>query len=251
MNRDELKQILLLYRPGTADAQDPEIAAALAAAQGDAELAHWLESHVARQRQLAQSFTSISVPAGLKEQILSEHAADQRRARSRPVKVYALVLAIICFVGLALYQMRLHARDNPLALFRNQMTGFALHGYGMELTTNNPTVIREFLHRRKCPADYSMPASLKSVEVVGCAAQRWQDKNVSMICLRTGKPLAPGQASDLWFFVAQRSTVKDAPEPGQAKVFRDGPVTSAIWTEGETVYLLATEGDADALQKFL
>ena len=33
MNRDEAKTILLLYRPGTADADDPEFAAALALAK--------------------------------------------------------------------------------------------------------------------------------------------------------------------------------------------------------------------------
>ena len=35
MNRDEAKTILLLYRPGTADAGDPEISAALALAKQD------------------------------------------------------------------------------------------------------------------------------------------------------------------------------------------------------------------------
>ena len=33
MNRDEAKNILLLYRPGTADAEDPQIAEALALAE--------------------------------------------------------------------------------------------------------------------------------------------------------------------------------------------------------------------------
>ena len=38
MNRDEAKIILLLYRPGTADAGDPEVAEALTLAKNDPEL---------------------------------------------------------------------------------------------------------------------------------------------------------------------------------------------------------------------
>ena len=39
MNHDEARQILLLYRPGTADAEDPQIAEALALAKREPELA--------------------------------------------------------------------------------------------------------------------------------------------------------------------------------------------------------------------
>jgi len=49
MNHNEAKDILLLYRPGTADVADPQIAEALALAQRDAELARWFGEHCARQ----------------------------------------------------------------------------------------------------------------------------------------------------------------------------------------------------------
>src|SRR3954449_8521602 len=75
MNSQEAKQILLLYRPGTADEQDPEFTEALAVTKHDAELARWLEEQVAIRKTLRARFQEIPVPAGLKEQILSERKA--------------------------------------------------------------------------------------------------------------------------------------------------------------------------------
>jgi hypothetical protein len=77
VNHDEAKNILLLYRHGTADADDPQIAGALALAQRDPELARWLEEHCARQFVLREKFRQIAAPAGLREQIISEHAAQK------------------------------------------------------------------------------------------------------------------------------------------------------------------------------
>ena len=78
MNRDEAKNILLLYRHGTADADDPQIAGALALAQRDPDLARWLEAHCARQFVLREKLRQITAPAGLKEQIIAEHAAEKK-----------------------------------------------------------------------------------------------------------------------------------------------------------------------------
>src|ERR1039457_6927593 len=94
MNRDEIKQVLLLYRPGSADAEDPQIAEALALAKSDTELAPWLENHCARQSALRAKFRQVEPPAGLREQIISEHAASRRRNASRHVLRFALAGAL-------------------------------------------------------------------------------------------------------------------------------------------------------------
>jgi hypothetical protein len=91
VNVNEAKNILLLYRPGTADAEDPQIAAALALAKRDPELARWLEEHCARQEALRAKFRQITVPAGLKEQIISEQAAQE--GNNPPRKIVAVALA--------------------------------------------------------------------------------------------------------------------------------------------------------------
>ncbi len=55
MNRDEAKNILLLYRT-EADAADPQIAEALALAKSDAELSRWFVEHRATQNALREKF---------------------------------------------------------------------------------------------------------------------------------------------------------------------------------------------------
>lgn len=251
MNRDEAKKILLRYRPGTRDAVEPEVVAALAEARSDRELAGWLEQQMAGQRQLAKKFRQIASPAGLKEQIISEHVARLRRRRAWRFTVYALSAVITLFCGLAIFQQSSSAPDDTLAVFRNQMTGFALRGYNMDLLTTDAAAVRAHLARQNCPADFKLPAGLQTAALTGCAVAGWQDGKAAMVCFRTGKPLPPGQASDLWLFVVDRKLIKNAPLPGQLQLLAENRLITATWTDGDKVYLLETDGNEAELRKYL
>ena len=72
MNRPEARQILLLYRPGTSDSHDPEMAEALELARRDPELSRWFEAHCAFQTALRQKLRQIEVPLDLKARILAQ-----------------------------------------------------------------------------------------------------------------------------------------------------------------------------------
>jgi len=256
VNRDEAKSILLLYRPGTTDADDPQIAEALALAKRDPELARWLEEHSSRQEVLRAKFRQIAVPAGLKEQIISEQAVFLKRygRRERIVVVAAVAVTVVSLIALTPFWLA-HRRpmaDNSLAGFENSMVRVALAGpYYMDLTTNDPVKIRDFLAQRQAPADYVLPAGLQKAAVTGCAIEGWQNTKATMICFRTGKPLPPGEQGDLWLFVVDRASLKDAPPPGPPKIAAVNRLITAVWTQGDKVYLLGTEGDAQAIGLFL
>ena len=102
MNRDEAKSILLLYRHGTADADDPQVAGALALAEQDQELKDWLVRHCARQFVLRERFRQIPMPAALKEQIISEQAVREKMIFWPLKYAYALaaVAALVLLVAL-------------------------------------------------------------------------------------------------------------------------------------------------------
>jgi hypothetical protein len=257
VNAKEAKTILMLYRPGTADAEDPQIAAALALAKQELELAHWLEDHCARQETLRAKFKQITVPAGLKEQIISESAARVVTiSRQRRNTVFAAVAAMASVVILlAVLSSSRHPRqsndDNSLAIYQNQMVRIALSGYGMDLTTNDPVQIRAYLAQNKAPADYNLPPALQKATLTGCAVEGWQNVKVSMICFRAGKPLPPNQSSDLWLFVVDRASLKGAPESSQPRFAAVKGLITAVWAQGNKIYLLGTEGDESALRKFL
>ncbi len=108
-----------------------------------------------------------------------------------------------------------------------------------------------YLAQKQAPADYILPAGLQKAALTGCAVEGWQNTKVSMICFRTGRPLPPGQQSDLWLFVVDRASVKDAPPPGPPQIAAVNRLITAVWTQGDKVYLLGTEGDAQAIRQFL
>lgn len=251
MNRDEAKDILLLYRPNTVDAGDPQIAEALALAKRDPELALWLEQYSARQEALREKFRRIPVPADLKEQIISEQAAQAKIISFPRNLALATATAIAALIILTLFWFRPHPKDDTFAVYQNQMAGVALRGYTMDLTTNNLAPIRAYLAQNGAPSDFGLPAPLEKIEVTGCAIEGWQHEKVSMICFRTGRPLPPGQSSDLWLFVVDRAAMPDAPAAGTRQFTRVNKLMTATWTDGGKIYFLGTEADEATLRTYL
>ena len=72
-----------------------------------------------------------------------------------------------------------------------------------------------------------------------------------MICFSTGKTLAPGGQSDLWLFVVDRASVKDAPAGDSPQFAKINRLITATWTQGDKLYLLSTEGDERTLKPYL
>ena len=252
MNRDEAKNILLLYRPGTADVEDPQIIEALALTQRDQELARWFGEHCARQEVLRAKFRQIPVPAGLKEQIISEQAAQEKAIIwQRNIMLTAVAATVVALLILATFWLRPQGGDNTLAIYRDRMVGSALRSYAMDLATDNPAKIRAYLRQSHAPADYVLPAPLEKVAVIGCAIESWQGVKVSMICFRTGKPLAPGEQGDLWLFVVDRTLVNNAPPAGPPQLAKVNQLITAIWSQGDKLYLLGTEGDEQTIRRLL
>ena len=251
MNLDEAKTILLLYRPGTADANDPQVAEALKLAKQNPELTRWLVEHCARQEALRAGFRKITAPAGLKEQIISEQAAQERIISRRQNAILAAAAVVAALVVLAPLWFQHRGNEETFAIYRSRMADVALRGYTMDLATNNPAQVRAYLAQNHAPADYVLPAPLEKTAVTGCAIEGWQGTKVSMICFRTGKPLPPGQQSDLWLFVIARSTVKNAPPMGSRQFVRVNKLMTVTWTQGDTLYVLGMEGDEQTLQQYL
>jgi hypothetical protein len=254
MNHDEAKNILLLYRTG-ADIADPDIAEALMLAKSDAAVAFWFEEHCARQNSLRDKFRAIAPPAGLKEQIIAEELAKERSSsrREKFIAIASVAAIIVAVAVLAPFWLphRAPPPENTLAIYQSQMVRIALSGYGMDTNTSDPEQIRAYLAKNQAPANYVLPPGLQKAAVTGCAIESWQNTKASMICFRTGKPLAPGAQSDLWLFVADRATFKDAPLPGQLQISAVNGLMTAVWSQDGNVYFLGTVGDRQTLEQFL
>ncbi len=256
MTSPQAKEILLAYRPWSADANDPEFAEALALVRQDAELAQWFEKHCAVQNAIRDRLRQSPVAAGLKEQIISEHNARQKIVWWRqPVSLAAAAAVLVVAIGISALLLR-PAPEIPeqinTATYRSRMVGQILRVYTMTLETNDLNQIRSHLAQQQSPADFTLPEKLAQAPVAGCGVLSWQNQKVSMICFLTGKPLPPGGKSDLFLFVVDRAALPDAPIEGTPQFGPDRrQMVTATWSSGDKTYVLATEGDIESLRKYL
>ena len=252
MTNEQAKQVLQLYRPGTADAADPAFAEALAACERDAELKQWFNNHCDLYAAIRAKFRKIPVPEALKEQIIAELPVNRTPAWQKAV-VGAGALAMLVLAVMIIQPMLGTREPRDFGAYRSHMVSVAELAYQMDLFTNDLDSIRTFLSEKKAIADYVLPENLqKNAKPLGCFATTWQGKDVTMICFATGRPTDPSHPSDLWLFVSGNTIAKDAPkasEPTFAKSNDD--LITATWTVGNRTYVLATRGDEQFLGKYL
>ena len=226
----QAKLILLRYRPGTADAEDPEVAEALEQVQRDPDLRLWFEQHCAFQKQVRDTIRGLPVPAPpvFEPKIVPGPSAWWNR---RAVWAAAAVLFL---TGISLW---LWSRPEPadgLENFCGRMARVALREYRMDLRTNEMMQLRQYFASNSAPADYILPNGLNSLPLTGGAVLTWRNKPVSMVCFDRGK-------QDMVFlFVVQRSNIPDPP-PAMPEFTQVSKLMTARWTAGDKTYLLATE----------
>jgi len=251
MTNEQAKQILQLYRPGTADATDPEFAEALATCERDPQLKQWFANHCALYSAIRSKFKKISVPEALKEQIIAERPVQRTPAWQKAVLAAgAIAVALMALMMVKPYFKPPEPHD--FASYRNYMGGLAERGYNMDILSPDLDAIRTFLSEQKAIADYVLPENLKkNAKAVGCAARSWQGKRVTLVCFATGRPTKPDNASDLWLFISDDTVAKDAPTASAPTFAQSNDLITASWRVGNRTYVLATKGDQQFLAKYL
>lgn len=250
MTSREAKEVLLLYRPGTADEQDPSFAEARALCARDPELQLWFDRHCAVYQAVRAKLQEAGIaPEGLKEQIIAERNVHEPVWHSRIVLVAAataIVLMVFTFIWTR------PPSHEGLPAFREDMVGTALRVYQMQVETNDLAAIRDFFTRSNSIADYVLPGPLEqTAQPAGCVAFTWHGKPVSMICFHTGGPRPRGFATDLWIFVTDQSIAPGAPASSAPEITKINQVTAASWSENGKTYVLAVIGDEATLRKYL
>jgi hypothetical protein len=255
VTKPEAKAILSVYRPRSADADDPEFAEALALARQDAELGRWFDDHCAVHSAIRARFRQITVPEGLKEQIISEHKARSvvvRWRRPALLAAAAIVLVLVSLAALWLSRTGIPPEDLTLNGFRGQMVRAAVKSaYGMDLETNDVSQIRSYLAQQNAHGDFQLPKSLASTACAGCGVLAWQGNRVTMVCFRSGRPLSRGAKTDLFLFIIERKAVPNPPPSAVPQLAQANRISTASWTSGELVYVLAADGDMAFLRKYL
>lgn len=236
MNRDEAKEILLLYRPGTADADDPAVAEAIAFARQDPDLAAWFKQHQAFQKAMRAKFREIETPGHLKLAVLTETKIIRPAVWWQRPAWLAAAAAIALLLGYLAFWQRPYIPDHFVD-FRNMMVGKAEGLYEMDWQTSDMEQLRRRFAEKGAPADYRLPPGLQKAQLLGGVKLSWRTHPVSMVCLRTP------DKTNVWVFVTDRSALKDPP-PAQRKLEKVDRLKTASWTEGDRIYVVAAPDES-------
>lgn len=247
MTQNEAKEILLLYRPGTTDADDPEVAEARLLAEQDPELRQWFTQEQAFQSKMRAKFREIPAPERLKVQLLARRKIVRPPLEfwQRPVWIAAAAI-FVALLSLTIFWIRPSVPDR-FSHYRQSMVTAAVRMYGMDLVTKDPDQLRQFIARKGAPADYDLTAGLSKLQLKGGGLLRWRGNPVSMVCFDRGS------GDTLFLFVLKRSAVKDPPptDAAQADLSRVDGLMTASWTNGSDTYVLAGPAEADFAEKYL
>jgi uncharacterized membrane protein YbaN (DUF454 family) len=242
VNRQEAKTILALYRPGSAEADDPEFKEAMQLAERDPELRHWFEQHRAFQEAMREKFRRLDVPADLKRSILAKNKIIAPHVWWRHPAWLAAAAAIVVLMGLSAF-WRESRRGDQFADYRARMVRTALRQYRMDIVTNDLNQIRQFLSTNGAPADYVLAKGLKPLAATGAGLLRWGNSPVSMLCFDRG------DQQMLFLFVVNRAAVKGAP-PAAPQLLKVYDLQTVSWSQGSNAYILAGPEDPQMLQKY-
>ena len=243
MTPTRAKEILLLYRPGTADAEDSEIVAAVDLARRDTELARWFERHCAFQTAMRARLRQIEVPVHLKVALLAQQSIVRPTIWwQRPIWLSAAA-ALVLILGLAAIGLK-PTNPDRFGNFQARMVSTALREYRMDLVTNDMRQLRQFIAGKGAPAEYQLTKGLEKLQLTGGGCLQWRSHPVAMVCFNRGDDQM------LFLFVMKRSALNDPPAetPQVSKVTE---LQTVSWTEGEYTYVLAGPEEPQFLRKYL
>lgn len=241
MDKDEAKQTLLLYRPGTDDGEDPQMAEALTWVQRDPELAQWFDEHCEVYKAIRGKLKEIPVPADLKDTILRNEA--ERRGKIVHLRNILVPLAAAAVIMLVAFIAWNSLKGRDFAEVRDHVVRESQRDYGMMQSTNN-TQIRAQLLGNGCP-DYSLTKPLAQLATAGYMPMEWHQQKISMVCLKDAKN------KPVILFVMNAAEVRNRPAAGAdefAKIHRFNSVSRVV---NDKVYIVAGPQDGSELKAYL
>ena len=246
MTRDEAKIILSGYRFGGADAADPFFAEALKLATEDGELAKWFALEQALDNAIASKLNDKSAPTGLKAALLSpvDVRANFEWTWPRALSLAAAAALITLLTTIGVVRPGRHNGDT-LENYRAEMVSFVKLDPPLEVETQDLQKIESWAGDVTGTAPAAIPAGAQKLPALGCRALSFRGYKVGLVCFRrSGNGL-------VHMLVINRSAFGNLPLPRGRELKQEGEWMTAVWTDGDQVYLVATKGDQRQLESYL
>lgn len=244
MTKEQAKEILSAYRPGTDDENDPVFAEALKLARGNADLNAWLVESLAFDAAVHQQVARVTAPETLRQNILAAHKIIRPvpwwnpRLSTRQMAAAAAVLIAAGVATLWLKQRPAHFAEfcHEIA---DQSWGPAPH---VEMKAANLKDVREFLASQNVSTNFTVPPVLADTKVRGCTLINWRGHQVPVICFNS-------EGQHLHLVVVDRNLFPDAPsqspQTDQWQSWR-----TASWSKDDHSYVLTGLNTTSFVKKF-
>lgn len=243
MDNQEAQFILRAYRANGADANDPAFSQALEQARRDPALARWLAQEQAFDNAVSRKLRSISLPSGLRENILAGAKASRRPARSwyNSPSLYALAACLVVAAALAFLMPKVRA-DRERAEFAKLVMNDAMHE--QQHTARSPEAaepLRSYVSNTSNRlAASALPVEREKMENLGCRTLTLGGREVAEVCFARA-----GYVFHL--YITPRMKDLDT----QPKFFNHDGASAAGWSDATNTYLVATTSGVDALRQIL
>ena len=244
MTREQAKEILSAYRPGTDDERDPVFAEALQFARADTELNAWFTKSLAFDASMHRQVARVTAPEDLRETILAAHKIIRPMPWWNPHlsgRQMAAAAAVVIAAGVV--ALWLAQRPTTFAEFRREIAdqswGPAPH---VEVKAASLNDVRDFLTARNVSTNFTVPPVLAQTKVRGCTLMNWQGHQVPVICFSS-------EGQHLHLIVVDRHLFPDAPsnvpQTDQWQSWR-----TASWSKDEHSYVLTGLNTPSFVKKF-
>jgi hypothetical protein len=246
MSRDEAKEILSAFRPGTEDESDPVFVEALQLAEHDRELAAWLTERQAFDSAVKRRLAGSPLPLGLFEEIRIGATLRQTKARHRRQRLFALAACLVLFLTLA--GLWLHHRNftepTQFAACRSEMVRVLQQFPRLDLETANLAQARGWFADRLHLLQIQFPAGLQRFPTIGCRTLDWHNHPLGLICF-----MVDGEV--VHFIVIPRSSIPDGPPGSEPQFARVHGETTVAWSRVDLTYLVLSKASEGFLRERL
>jgi hypothetical protein len=246
MTEQEARLILQSYQPGSDDGSDPQFAEALHEAERNPQLAQWLEAEQMFDRAVAAKLADLPEPLGLKTRILALRPRPQKTSSWSLAAILGATVALLflCFQVVSLFRNTSSTDTASVSDYSREMVGFVQLPPSLAMMSDDLEAIKSWLGENRTPP-INVPPNLSALQPVGCRLLSFRGQDVTLICFRReGDRLAH-------LFTVDRAALPQVRAGKPPVISTTGEWTTASWAEGNRVYLIAVQGDEEAVKRYL
>lgn len=246
MTRAEAQGILSLYRSESEDAHDPFFAEALQLAREDQELAGWFAAELSFDAAMTSKLAEEEVPARLRAALLESMEPRPHFQwtwlRALGLAAAAAMITLLFSLGLA---RPLDKANNLVENYRTEMVGFVDLPPALAMETRDLQKVSNWLGQNASVTRVNFPVGTRQLPALGCRALTFRGYRVGLACFRR----EGGQLVHL--LIVDRAAFGSSELLRQREFQEVGEWATAIWSEDDKVYLLATKGNRQQLETYL